>query len=215
MTVKKRGYFFTLEGGEGAGKSTQQLRLASRLERLGKTCLVTREPGGSPAAEALRQLLVTGDGGRWLPLGETLLHFAARQDHVARVIGPAIEAGRIVLCDRFYDSTMAYQGYGQGVPRDRIRALTDWVCGEYRPDLTLVLDLSVERGLERAMARKGSETRYEEMEKSFHERLRQGFLDIAQAEPDRCQIIDADGSPDDVEAAIWNAVSTRLPEVAQ
>jgi dTMP kinase len=211
----KRGFFITFEGGEGSGKSTQLSRLAAKLEAAGIDLLVTREPGGSPAAEDLRDLLVTGDGGRWLPFGETLLHFAARQDHVARVIRPALEEECAVLCDRYFDSTMAYQGYGQGVPRDRIRTLSEWVCGDCRPDLTLILDLPVEIGLKRAAARKDSETRYEEMEKAFHERLRQGFLDIARQEPKRCRIIDAASSPDGVEAAIWDAVVARFPDVAK
>ena len=209
----KRGFFITFEGGEGSGKSTQLTRLAARLEAAGIALLVTREPGGSPAAEALRDLLVTGDGTRWLPLGETLLHFAARQDHVARVINPAIEKGCSVLCDRFFDSTMAYQGYGQGVSKERIRTLADWVCGNCRPDLTLILDLPVERGLERAASRMDLETRYEEMGTAFHERLRQGFLEIAAAEPDRCRVIEAAAGPDEVEAAIWEAVAAGLPEI--
>lgn len=207
----KRGFFITFEGGEGSGKSTQIARLAARLAGLAHDPVTTREPGGSPAAEALRGLLVTGETGRWDPLAETLLHFAARQDHVARVIGPALAKGRIVLCDRFYDSTMAYQGYGQGIDKTRIRALTNWVCGNCRPDLTLILDLPVEVGLARAAQRKGAETRYEEMTAAFHERLRQGFREIAREEPDRCHVIDASRNSDACEADIWQVVANRFP----
>lgn len=202
--------FITLEGGEGAGKSTQIRRLAARLTGLGHQVTLTREPGGSPGAEAIRALLVTGDVARWSPLGETLLHFAARQEHLAATIRPALARGEFVLCDRFVDSTFAYQGAAQGLDPTVIAQLAKLVVGDTMPDLTLVLDLPVEIGLARAGAR-GGEDRYERMGAAFHETLRQTFLARARAEPNRCVIIDATASEDEVERQIWHSVTLRLP----
>ncbi len=202
--------FITLEGGEGAGKSTQITRLADALKAAGHTVTQTREPGGSPGAEAIRALLVTGEAARWTPLGETLLHFAARQDHLERTIRPALARGEFVLCDRFVDSTFAYQGAAQGLDPASITALSALVVGPTMPDLTFILDLPVEMGLARAASR-GGEDRYELMGKAFHETLRQTFLTRAKAEPDRCVIIDASASPDDVARQIWHSVTLRLP----
>ncbi|WP_372398778.1 dTMP kinase [Azospirillum sp. HJ39] len=210
----KRGRFVTLEGGEGAGKSTQLRRLADSLRealRAGGIDLVTtREPGGSPGAEEIRGLLVTGETGRWSPVTEALLHTAARRDHLERTVWPALEAGRWVLCDRFFDSTMAYQGYGLGLGRELVETLQRAALGGFRPDLTLILDIEVETGLRRAASRHGGEDRYERMDIGFHQRLRDGFLDIARREPERCAVIDADADPDTVEARIRDALSTRL-----
>lgn len=202
-----RGRFITLEGGEGGGKSTQAKRLAVWLEGQGHKVLLTREPGGSPGAEEIRKLLVQGSADRWDPVTETLLHFAARRDHLERVIRPALAAGHWVLSDRFADSTLAYQGYGHGVDRGFIAALESAVVGSQRPDLTLILDLPVTQGLERAGARPGAETRYEEMAQAFHERLRQGFLDIAKQEPQRCRVIDATADIDTVQAKLRAAIA--------
>jgi dTMP kinase len=202
-----RGRFITLEGGEGGGKSTQARRLAAWLEGQGHKVLLTREPGGSPGAEEIRKLLVQGSADRWDPVTETLLHFAARRDHLERVIRPALAAGHWVLSDRFADSTLAYQGYGHGVDRGFIAALESAVVGSQRPDLTLILDLPVTQGLERAGARQGAETRYEEMAQAFHERLRQGFLDIAKQEPQRCRVIDATADIDTVQAKLRAAIA--------
>jgi dTMP kinase len=202
--------FITLEGGEGAGKSTQIRRLAARLTGLGHQVTLTREPGGSPGAEAIRALLVTGDVARWSPLGETLLHFAARQEHLAATIRPALARGEFVLCDRFVDSTFAYQGAAQGLDPSVIAQLATLVIGDTMPDLTLVLDLPVEIGLARAGAR-GGEDRYERMGAAFHETLRQTFLARASAEPNRCVVIDATASEDEVERQIWHSVTLRLP----
>jgi dTMP kinase len=198
--------FITLEGGEGAGKSTQARRLATALRAAGLDIIETREPGGSPGAEEIRRLLTAGEPARWSPMAETLLHFAARADHVRRTIRPALAAGRWVCCDRFADSTMAYQGYGHGIDRDFIARLAVAVLGDLRPDLTLIFDLPVEQGLARAAARSGHEDRYEKMDRSFHEALRRGFLDIAGQDPQRCVVIDAGGD----EAMTWQQVGAAL-----
>jgi dTMP kinase len=204
--------FITLEGGEGAGKSTHLKRLGESLRATGETVVLTREPGGSPGAEQIRGLLVGGAVDRWEPMTEALLHYAARRDHVERTIQPALEAGSWVISDRFADSTMAYQGYAQGVPREQIEALHRVVLGDFSPALTLILDISVEEGLIRARARSGGagEDRYERMGQEFHERLRAGYLDIAVREPDRCVIIDASRPVDLVAAAIQAAIRERL-----
>jgi dTMP kinase len=205
-----QGRFITLEGGEGAGKSTQARRLADRLTARGHQVVVTREPGGSPGAESIRELLVTGLTDRWSPVTETLLMYAARRDHIERTIAPALAAGAWVVSDRFADSTRAYQGAGGGAPASLIQTLERHVLGETRPDLTLILDLPVEVGLARAMARTHAETRFEAKGAAFHQRLREGFLAIARVEADRCVVIDASQPVDKVDAAIWAAVQARL-----
>jgi len=205
-----RGRFITFEGGEGAGKSTQAKRLAAWLEGQGRKVLLTREPGGSPGAEEIRKLLVQGAIDRWDPITETLLHFAARRDHLERVIRPALAAGQWVLSDRFADSTLAYQGYGHGVDRGFIAALESAVVGSQRPDLTLILDLPVAQGLKRAGARRGPETRYEAMALAFHERLRQGFLAIASEDPQRCRVIDATANLEAVQAKLRAAITEKF-----
>ncbi len=204
-----RGRFITFEGGEGAGKSTQLTRLVARLRAGGLEVVATREPGGSPGAEAIRALVLNGAADRWSPVTETLLMYAARRDHVERVIAPALARGAWVVCDRFADSTRAYQGAGGGTDPALIAALEDQVLGATRPDLTLVFDLPPQAGLDRAHAR-GGELRFESKGLAFHERLRQGFLAIARAEPERCALIDAAGSIEAVEAAVWNTVADRL-----
>jgi len=204
------GRFITLEGGEGTGKSTQVKRLKAALEAKGLKVLATREPGGSPGAEEIRKLLVEGEPGRWNPITETLLAYAARADHVARIIGPALAAGTWVISDRFNDSTFAYQGVGRGVERETIRRIDSAVLDDFQPDLTLVLDLDAKTGLERANARAGAENRFEKFGPEFHERLRQSFLDIAKRAPERCRLIDASGGVDDVAQAIFVAVARRF-----
>lgn len=205
-----RGRFITFEGGEGTGKSTQLRRLAGRLEAAGREVVTTREPGGSPGAETIRGLLVTGDADRWSAMTETLLMYAARRDHVERVIRPALERGAWVVCDRFADSTRAYQGAAGGVDPAFITALEHHVLADVRPDLTLVLDLPPEAGLARAADRAGAETRFESKGAAFHARLRDAFLEIARAEPERCAVIDAEGSIEAIEVRIWSAVEDRL-----
>lgn len=205
-----RGRFITFEGGEGAGKSTQLKRLVERLQGQGLEVVATREPGGSPGAESIRELVLKGAADRWSPVTETLLMYAARRDHVERVIRPALARGAWVVCDRFADSTRAYQGAAGGTDPGLISALETHVVGETRPDLTLVFDLPVDIGLARAHARAGTEMRFESKGDAFHERLRDAFLTIARAEPDRCAVIDATGSLEQVQAAVWEAVEGRL-----
>lgn len=204
-----KGVFITFEGGEGAGKSTQLRRLAARLRLSGREVVATREPGGSPGAEALRSLVVSGAHDRWSPLAELLIFYAARSDHLERTIRPALERGAVVLSDRFSDSSLAYQGAGGGVDRGLVGAVDTAVVGATRPDLTLVLDLPVAAGLARA-AERGGDDRFEGKGSAFHERLREAFLTIAAAEPRRCAVIDAQGSPDAVEAAVWARVSPAV-----
>lgn len=206
-----QGRFITFEGGEGAGKSTQLQRLAARLAVGGQEVVATREPGGSPGAEHIRELVLNGSADRWSPVTETLLMYAARRDHVERVIRPALARGAWVICDRFADSTRAYQGAAGGTDPGLIAALETYILEDTRPDLTLIFDLPVAVGLERAHARAGSEMRFESKGQGFHERLRQGFLAIAKAEPGRCVVIDATGPLDEVEARVWAAVEDRLP----
>lgn len=202
--------FITLEGGEGAGKSTQAQRLAARLRAGGRATVTTREPGGSTGAEAIRALIVTGEPDRWSATAETLLMYAARFDHIERVIAPALERGEIVICDRFADSTRAYQGAGGGANPALIDALEAETRARCWPDLTLIFDLPPEEGLRRASGRAGLETRFEAKGLAFHHRLRAAFLDIASKEPGRCQVLDACADEMAVEAAVWRAVAERL-----
>ena len=210
MTKPRPGKFITLEGGEGGGKSTQISRLKQALENAGLTVITTREPGGTPSGERIRTLLVEGEPGSLSPISEALLNFAQRAEHLERVIKPALARGAWVISDRFADSTMAYQGYGHRLGRKPIEALYKLVCGSFKPHLTVILDVPVELGLERAASRRGSETRYERMETAFHERLRRGFLDIARRDKKRCALIDASEPTDAVTAAVLAAVSRRL-----
>jgi dTMP kinase len=199
------GRFITLEGGEGAGKTTQSDLLAAALAERGAAVLRTREPGGSPGAELLRGLLLGGSID-WSPRAETLLHFAARAEHVAKVIQPALDAGTWVICDRFFDSTLAYQGYGQGADKtfisEQIRLLG------MKPDLTLVLDVPEPVAADRRRGRGGDVDRYERLDAAFHARVRQGFRDIALADPERCVLLDASGDIQAVHTAIMTAVWT-------
>jgi dTMP kinase len=204
------GRFITLEGGEGAGKSTQIARLKTWLEGRGKTVVATREPGGSPGAEMVRKLLVEGPAERWDGTTEALLHFAARRDHLRATVWPALKRGAWVLSDRFADSTRAYQGYGHGLDLAMLERLYDVAVGDFRPDLTLILDLPVETGLSRAAARRGAETRYEDLPIEFHRRVRAAFLEIAEREPGRCVVIDAAQDIDTLAGAIARTVGDRL-----
>ena len=204
------GFFITLEGGEGTGKSTQAARLAKRLAAAGREVAATREPGGSLGAEAIRNLLVTGEVNRWSPLTEALLMNAARRDHLERVIIPALAAGKVVVCDRFADSTRAYQGAAGGVSPEIIARLEAIVVGDVRPDLTLILDLPLSTGLARAHARTSDESRFEAKGEAFHQHLRQAFLDIAHEDPRRCVVINAEGDPNQIEARLWAALEPRL-----
>jgi dTMP kinase len=203
----KRGFFITFEGGEGAGKSTQARRLAASLAEAGFETLLTREPGGTAGAEAIRAMLLD-PATELAPLADTLLHFAARADHVARVIRPAIERGAVVICDRFYDSTMAYQGYGMGVDVGAVAALIRLIG--LIPDLSLFMEVSDFEAKQRLAIRGLAADRYDLMGAEMRARIAHGFLSIAAAEPERCVVIDAAPGPDVVAAAILHAVKTRL-----
>ena len=205
-----KGRFITFEGGEGTGKSTQVKLLASYLSQSGADVVQTREPGGSPSAEEIRALLVTGAADRWSPLAETLLFYAARVEHWRQIIEPSIARGAHVLCDRFADSTIAYQAYAGGLDRHMVEKLHRLVMTGVEPDLTIVLDLPVDEGLKRAASRRDSETRFERKGREFHERLRQGFLDIAHRFPNRCFVIDASQSIERIHSAVLAALKLRL-----
>jgi dTMP kinase len=209
-TGGSRGRFITLEGGEGAGKSTQVARLAAALRGDGRQVVTTREPGGEPGAEAIRELLLARRDDPWDPMTEALLHFAARREHLIRVILPAIENGDWVISDRFADSTMAYQSHGLGVAQSTIDALYRETLGEFRPDLTFILDLPVEQGLARAAGRGQAADRYESMGLDFHRRLRDGFLEIARNDPDRCVVLDASRPVDEISEQLTATVRDRL-----
>jgi len=208
------GLFISFEGGEGSGKTTQIRRLESWFRQRGREVVVTREPGGSPGAEEIRNLLLTGDPGRWDAVTEALLMFASRRDHVERTIRPALTEGKVVLCDRFADSSVAYQGFGHGLGAEFIRNLWQIAIDGFKPDLTLIFDLPVEVGLERAGARftnvSAAEDRFERMGTEFHQRLRNGFIEIARKNPERCEIVDANGDIDLVCERMISVVSTRL-----
>ncbi len=204
------GKFITFEGGEGSGKSTQVLQLARWLEEQEIEVVTTREPGGAPSAEIVRSLLVEGAVDRWQPISEILLHNAARAEHIAHTVAPAIAEGKWVISDRYADSTMAYQGYAHGFDREIIRRIHEAATGGLMPDLTLILNVSVESGLARAGKRSGDEDRYERMGPEFHERVRAGFLEIARRDPKRCCIIDAEAELETVSRSVIDAASTHL-----
>jgi dTMP kinase len=205
-----RGKFISFEGGEGTGKSTQLTRLAERLAEAGLEVVRTREPGGTEGADAIRELLVTGATDRWDPVSEVLLNYAARRDHVERVIKPALARGEWVVCDRFADSTMAYQGYGYELGTDLIETVHRATLGDFNPDMTIIMDFAPAEGLARARARDPDPSRYERFDIEFHERLRAGFLAIAKSAPERCVVLDAAGPVDQVADAVWQAVMDRL-----
>jgi dTMP kinase len=208
--VTSRGRFISVEGGEGAGKSTQVPMLVAALESAGIRALATREPGGSPGAEAIRRLLLEGEGERWDGVAETLLLVTARRDHVAKLIEPSLARGIWVVSDRFADSTLAYQGYGRGLPLADLTMLHRFALGDFTPDLTLILDLPVEIGLARAAGRSRGADRFERLDPAFHQKLRDGFRAIAAADPARCVVIDARAEPAAVHRAVLSAVAQRL-----
>lgn len=213
------GLFITFEGGEGAGKTTQIKLLADFLSKHHESDVVTtREPGGTPEAESIRNLLVQRDGGDWTAESETLLFFAARHMHVQRVIKPALQEGKIVICDRFTDSTRAYQAYGHGQPIEFVERLNRLVLDGFDPDLTFILDIAPETGLirsraqlaESVSAQASTEDRFENMDVSFHEKLRQGFLDIAKKYPRRCRVLDAGQSMEGLAAQIAEIATNNI-----
>jgi dTMP kinase len=208
----KPGRFITFEGGEGTGKSTQVKTLAERLNGAELRTIVTREPGGSPGAEIIRHLLLSGMGKLLGPEAETLLFAAARDDHVHAVIEPALDQGFWVLCDRFFDSTRAYQGRLGKVDPKVLNAMQRVTIGDLKPDLTIILDVPVEIGMQRAAARRGdgAPDRFEAEDVRFHEGLRDAYRQIAAVEPQRCVLIDANAAPGVVAARVWTAVRDRF-----
>jgi len=206
------GFFITFEGGEGSGKTTQIQVLAQHLAERLKTDppLLTREPGGTESAESIRQLLVTGSADRWRAATEAMLMSASRHEHVVHVLRPALAEGRIVICDRYNDSTRVYQGVVGGVPRQDIEALNRLACGDLVPDLTVLLDMDVEEGLRRAGARETDESRFESKGSDFHHQVRHAFLELAAQEPNRFVVVDAARHVDVVSADIIEAVMPRL-----
>ena len=207
-----RGRFISFEGGEGSGKSTQIKKLAQRLEGAKLRALITREPGGSPGAEIIRHLVLSGMGKLLGPDAETLLFAAARDDHVRTVIQPALGQGTWVLCDRFSDSTRVYQGRLGQVAPELLNAMQRVTIGDLKPDLTLILDVPVEVGMKRAATRRGSAApdRFESEDLQFHRELREGYREIAAAEPERCVLIDATADANAVSASIWKIVRNRF-----
>jgi dTMP kinase len=210
-----RGRFITFEGGEGSGKSTQIKTLAKRLDGAKLRNMVTREPGGSPGAEIIRHILLSGMGKLLGPEAETLLFAAARDDHVHTVIAPALDQGTWVLCDRFFDSTRAYQGSLGKVDPELLNAMQRVTIGDLKPDLTIILDVPVDIGMQRAAARRGAGApdRFEAEDVKFHEGLRDVYRQIAAAEPERCVLIDANAAAGTVAARVWTAVRDRLLSV--
>jgi dTMP kinase len=213
------GLFITLEGGEGAGKTTQARRLKSHLESRGRKVVLTREPGGTPQAEKIRALLVQRDSGVWSPLAECALFFIARHEHIETLIKPCLAEGAIVVCDRFTDSTIAYQGYGHGFDLDEIARIDALMTKSFRPDLTLIFDLPVEAGLRRAVQQKAraggaesTEDKFEKLDIAFHARMRDGFLKIAKSNAARCHVVDAAATPDFIASKVAEIVDRRLAD---
>lgn len=205
------GRFITIEGGEGSGKSTQIRLLMKAFAAISLPAIHTREPGGTEGAEAIRDLLLRGDAGKWDDITETLLFYAARREHLARVVWPAMAEDTHVVCDRFADSTRVYQGFGKGLGDDYVRAIHHLTLGDFQPDVTLWLDIDVANGLERATSRPGEqEIRFESMQQSFHERVRTGFEHLAKSEPHRVIRINANQTIAEVHHAIIHALNSRL-----
>lgn len=218
LLVTSAPLFITFEGGEGVGKSTQIRMLRSALEDGGlqNRVVMTREPGGCDNALALRKMLVEGDGDRWDGMSESLLYYAARNEHLRQVIRPELADGRWVLCDRFADSTTVYQGEGRGMPKTVLDYLANLVVADTWPHLTFIMDMPAGDGLFRARGRQENmfENRFESLQDSFHERVRQGFLRIAHENPHRCRVIDAQGTPEQVHARIFSTLLAYLQERA-
>ena len=209
--MASRGLFITFEGGEGCGKTTQIRKLASRIKNIITTpFLITREPGGVPAAELIRRILVNGDAKTWRPATEGLMMSAARHEHVEQIIRPALAQNKLVISDRFVDSTIVYQGIVGGVSADDIAAMNKIACGDVCPDVTIVLDIDSQIGLARAQSRGGGEDRFEAKGRAYHEEVRAGFLEIAANSPSRCVVIDASRTSDAIAADIWRVVRPHL-----
>lgn len=218
MTLQSRAVLITFEGIEGSGKSTQLQRVAAFLRERGKTVVATKEPGGTPIADRIRAILL--DSKNVIdPIAEVLLFAASRRQHTVEVIRPASARGEIVLCDRYTDSTLAYQGFGRLINLDQLRTLNGWATGDLHPDLTLIFDLPEEVGLSRAVDRNSSasadEGRFEAEDLRFHRRVREGYLTLAKAEPHRYAVVDGNGSIDEVFTRTLDALRTRIPEIGR
>ena len=209
------GFFITFEGGEGSGKTTQIQRLAESLVPVipAGSLVVTREPGGVPAAESIRDLLVNGDTEKWQPLTEAFLMSAARHEHVEQIIRPALMQNKLVISDRFTDSTIIYQGVVGGVASQHIDAMNQISCGDIAPDLTIILDMDSQTGLARAGSRGVGEDRFEAKGPAFHEKVRAGFIDLAHTDTERCVIVDASRSVDAIADDVLQLVLARLTAV--
>jgi dTMP kinase len=206
-----KGKFITFEGGEGVGKSTQVKILAEKLVTEHIDVVLTREPGGSPGAEEIRALLVKGSTDKWSPMTEALLHNAARAEHLSKTVEPALDAGKWVISDRYADSTLAYQGYGQGVDLQILLEMHKVGTGNFWPDLTIILDgHELNRANAREQANTDKEDRYERMGDEFHKKLQESFLDIAKNNPDRCVVISAKGTIEEVAERIWQVLEERI-----
>ncbi len=208
-----KGRFITFEGGEGTGKSTHAHLLQEKFESHGISAVLTREPGGSPGAEEIRHMLLKGDAERWSPLSEALLFYAARDDHLRRTIRPSLRRGYWVICDRFADSSHAYQGAASGVGEDVLNMLDEVVVNSTMPDLTIILDLPAETGLQRTLERDGDDPRTDRFERKklqFHENLREGFLNRARKHPGRCYVVDSSRPKEAVAARIWDIVKAQF-----
>ncbi len=204
------GKFITFEGGEGAGKSTQAKRLADFLRQRGVSVVLTREVGGCPSAEDIRHLWLAKKEGHWDPMTELLLVMAARREHLVKTVWPALERGAWVVCDRFVDSTRAYQGVGLGLGLGKVDEMYRAVAGDFLPDLSLLLDLPVDAGLARMVTRAGPDDRYQQRDAGFHQTLRDAYLSLARSDPRRVKIIDAERGAIDVQAAIQEAVAAHF-----
>ena len=209
--MTSRGLFITFEGGEGCGKTTQITILADRVKELTTApFIVTREPGGVPAAELIRGILLNGDVETWRPVTEGLLMSAARYEHMAQLIRPALSQNKLVISDRFVDSTVVYQGIVSGVAADDIAAMNKIACDDTYPDVTIILDIDCQIGLARVKSRGEAENRFEAKGKAYHEKVRAGFLEIAANEPLRCVLINANRTPDEIAADIWRVIRPHL-----
>ncbi|WP_025898954.1 dTMP kinase [Sneathiella glossodoripedis] len=207
---KDTGKFITLEGGDGSGKSTQSRELAEFIKASGREVLLTREPGGAAGADEIRKLLLTGDPDRWDGAEETLLFYTARLNHLRLTVKPALAKGIWVISDRFADSTMAYQGYGNRLGPENVQKIHDVTVGSFEPDLTCILDLDVYEGLKRTHGRSHDEDRFERMDIEFHERMRKGFQAIAKENSHRCVLLDASGEPGVIQRELRRTVQDRL-----
>ena len=205
-----KNYFITFEGGEGSGKSTQIDFLSDFLKKKGAKVLSTREPGGTPSAEIIRDLVTKGDPNKWTPLTESLLMWASRTEHVEKLIRPSLEDGKWVLCDRFYHSTYAYQGIGHNLGIEKMRAIKSIVLGDFKPDLTFVLDIDPLVGIERTKKRNSDEDRFEKMNIDFHNKLRHAFIEISKEDPHRFVLIDGELDINSIFEIISNEVMNRF-----